>query len=63
MTQYEKLNIIFFNSPFNKLKFAVKNGTEITLNFSSKLIENTHDKNNFLHKLLLTDIYTKFNDM
>ena len=32
-----------------------KNGTEVTLNFSSNFIGNSNDETNFPHKLLLTD--------
>ena len=42
------------NSQLNKLKSAIKNGTEITLNLSSNLIGNCNDETNFPHKLLLT---------
>ena len=37
------------------VKFAIKNGTEVTLNLSSNIIGNSNDKNNFPHKLLLTN--------
>ena len=43
------------NSQLNKLKPAIKNGTEVTLNLSSNLIGNSNDETNFPHKLLLTD--------
>ena len=33
----------------------LKNGTEITLNFSSNLIGNFNNETNFPHKLLLTN--------
>ena len=45
------------NSELNKLKSAVKNGTEVTLNLSSNLIGNINDEFNFPHKLLLTDVH------
>ena len=38
MTQYNTLNVKLSNSPLNKLKSAIKNGTEVTLNLSSNLI-------------------------
>ena len=38
MTQYNILNVKFSNSQLNKLKSAIKNGTEETLNLSSNLI-------------------------
>ena len=56
MTKYDTLNVKFSNSQPNKLKSVIKNGTEVTLNFSSNLIENSDDKTNFPHKLLLIDI-------
>ena len=46
---------------FNKLKSAIKNGAAVTSNLSSHLIGSSNDKNNFphknnfSHKLLLTD--------
>ena len=55
MTQYNTLNLKLSNSQFNKLKSSIKNGTEVTLNLSSNLIENSNDETNFLHKLLLTN--------
>ena len=55
MTQYNTLNVKLSNSQLNKLKSAIKNGTEVTLNLSSNLIGNSNDETNFPHKLLLTD--------
>ena len=55
MTQYNTLNVKLSNSQLNKLKPAIKNGTEVTLNLSSNLIGNSNDETNFPHKLLLTD--------
>ena len=43
------------NSQPNKLKSAIKSGTEVALNLSSNLIGNFNDETNFAHKLLLTD--------
>ena len=56
MTQYNILNIKFSNSQLNKLKSAIKNGTEVTLNLPSNLIGSSNDETNFPHKLLLTNI-------
>ena len=57
MTQNNTLNAKLSNSQLNKLKSAIKNWTEVTLNLSSNIIG---DSNNFLineynfpHKLLL----------
>ena len=44
-----------FSSQLNKLKSGIKNGTEVTFNFSSKLIGNSNYGTNFPRKLLLTD--------
>ena len=55
MTHYNTLNVKLSNSQLNKLKLAIKNGTEVTLNLSSNLIGNSNDKTNFSQKLLLTD--------
>ena len=56
MTQQNTLNVKLSNSQLNKLKSAIKNRTEVTLNLSSNLIGISNDKTNFPHKLLLTDI-------
>ena len=55
MTKYNTLNVKLSNSQRNKLKYAIKNGTEVTLNLSSNLIGGSNDKTNFPNKLLLTD--------
>ena len=39
----------------NKLKSRVKNGTEITVNLSSKVFGDSNDETNFSHKFLLTN--------
>ena len=46
MTQYSQLK---------KLKSATKNETEVTLDFSSNLFENSSDETNFPHKILFAD--------
>ena len=55
MNQYNTLNVKLSNSQLNKLKSAIKNGTKVTLNFSSTIIGGSNDENNFPHKLLLTN--------
>ena len=40
MAQYNMLSVKISNSQLNKLKSAIKNGTEVTLNLSSHLIGN-----------------------
>ena len=55
MTQYNTLNVKLSSSQLNKLKSAIKNGTEVTLNLSLNLIGSSNDETDFPHKLLLTD--------
>ena len=55
MTQYNTLNAKLSNLQLNKLKSAIKNGNEVTLNLSLNLICNFNDETNFPHKLLLTN--------
>ena len=38
MTQYNTLNVKLSSSQLNKLKSAIKNGTEVTLNLSSNIV-------------------------
>ena len=38
MAQYNTLNVKLSNSPINKLKSGIKNGTEVTLKFSSNVV-------------------------
>ena len=52
MTQCNMLNV---KLQLNKLRFPIKNGTEVSLNLSSNLIVNSNEETNFPHKLLLTD--------
>ena len=54
MSQYNTLNVKLFNSQLNKLKYGIKNGTEVTLKLSSNAVGDSNEKNNFPHKLLLT---------
>ena len=55
MTQYNSLNVKLSNSQLNKLKPAIKNGTDVILRLSSNTIGNSDDEGNFPHKLLLTN--------
>ena len=55
MTQYNTLNVKLSKSQFNKLKSVIKNGIEVTLNLPSNFVGDSNDKNNFPHKLLLTN--------
>ena len=55
MTQYNSLNVKLSNSQLNKLKSAIKNGTDVILRLSSNMIGNSADETNFPYKLLLTN--------
>ena len=55
MTQYNCLNVKLSNSQLNKLKSAIKNGTDVVLRLSSNMIGNSGDNTNFPHELLLTN--------
>ena len=43
------------NSQLNKLKSGIKEGTEVTLNISSNVVDNSNDETNFPHRFLLTN--------
>ena len=58
MTQYNSLNVKLSNSQLNKLKPAIKNGTDVVLRLSSNMVGNSDDEINFPHKLLLTNKQT-----
>ena len=53
MTQYNTSNVKLSNSQLEKLKSGIKNGAELTLKLSSKVVGASNDENNFPHKLLL----------
>ena len=60
MTQYNSLNTKLSKSQLNKLKSAIKNGTDVVFRLSSNMIGNStelhsDDETNFPHKLLLTN--------
>ena len=55
MTQCNTLNVKLHNSQLNKLKSGINNGTEVTLKFSSNVVGDSNDENNFPPKLLLTN--------
>ena len=55
MTRYNTLNVTLSNSELNKLTSATENGTEVTLNLSSNLIESSNGETNFPYKLFLTN--------
>ena len=54
MTQYNSLNVKLSNSQLCRLKFAIKNETDVILRLSSNMISNSDDETSFPHKLLLT---------
>ena len=58
MTQYNSFNVKLSNSQLNKLKSAIKNGTDVVLRLSSNMVGNSDDETNFPHKLLLTNRQT-----
>ena len=43
------------NLQLHKLKFGIKNGTEVTFKLLSDVVGDSNDKYNFLHKFLLTN--------
>ena len=49
------MNVKLSNSQFNKLKSAIKNGTDVVLRLSSNMVGNSNNEINFPHKLLLTN--------
>ena len=53
MTQYNTLNAKLYNSQLKKLKVRIKNNTEGNLKFSSYVVGDSNDENNFPHKFLL----------
>ena len=55
MTQCNSLNLKLANSELNKLKFAIKNGTDMILRLSSNMVGNSDDETSFPHNLLLTN--------
>ena len=55
MTQCNSLNVKLSNSQLNKLKSAIKNGTDVVLKLSSNMVGNSKNETNFPYKLLLTN--------
>ena len=58
MTQYNSLNVKLSSLQLNKLKSAIKNGTDVVLRLSSSMVGNSDHDTNFPHKLLLTSRQT-----
>ena len=44
------LNVRLSNLKLNKLKSGIKDGTEVSLNISSNVIDDYNDETNFPHK-------------
>ena len=55
MAQYNALNVKLSNQQLNKLQLRINNGAETNLKVSSNVVSDSDDKNNFPHKLLLTN--------
>ena len=55
MVQYNSLDVKLSNSQLTKLKFTLKDKTEVVLRYSSNMIGNSDDDSNFPRKLLLTN--------
>ena len=55
MTEYNSLNVKLSNSQLNKLKSAIKNGTDGILRLSLNMIGNSDNEADFSHKLVLTN--------
>ena len=55
MIQHNSLNVKLSNSQLDKLKSAIKHGTDFILRLSSNMIGNSKDETNFPDKLLLTN--------
>ena len=53
MTQYNSLNVKLSSSQLDKLKSAIEDETEVVLRLSSNTIDDSDDKINFPHELLL----------
>ena len=55
MVQYNSLDVKLSNSQLTKLKFTLKDKTEVVLRYSPNMIGNSDDDSNFPHKSLLTN--------
>ena len=58
MTQYNSLNVKLSNPQLNKLKSAIKNGTDVVLMLSSNMVGNLDDEAKFPHRFLFTNRQT-----
>ena len=55
MTQYNTLNEKLSNCQLNEFKWGIKSGTKVILKVLSNVIDGFNDKNDFSHKVLLTN--------
>ena len=55
MTQYNRVNVKLSTSQLNKLKSATKNEIDVIIRLSLNMIDESNDKTNFPHELLLTN--------
>ena len=53
MTQYNSLNVKLSNSLLNELKSGIKTGTQLTLNFSSNVVDDSNDGFNFTYEVIV----------
>ena len=53
MIQHDTLNVKLTNSQITMLKSGIKNNTEETPKISWNIIDDSHNENDFSHKLLL----------
>ena len=60
MTQYNTLNVKLAHSQLSELKSRIKNGTGVTLNFSSNMVGYSNDKTNFPHKADYSNVTNNF---
>ena len=62
MTQYNKVKVKLSISQFNKLKCAIKNENVVVIRLSLTMIDDSNDKGNFPHELLLANSSVIKND-
>ena len=55
MTQYSRLNTKLSNSQLNKLRSAIKNESDVVIRLYPNMIDDSNNKTNFPHELLLTN--------
>ena len=55
MTQYNRVNVKLSTSQLNKLKSAIKNENDVVVRLFLNMIDDSNNKGNFSHELLLTN--------